>query len=161
MADSVKNDKNVVERFPYKILNDLAKKLKTAEDLLIQERKFYETKLAKILADNESNRYERAHSATVVNNVQTEVPCDASKDALVDEISKLKQEVAKLVHENNRYHLALSNCHCSTLDDAISDVPAESLESIRASTHTLVLSFAKLSFSSEVKLSPSFGVRFN
>ena len=97
-------DKNVVERFPYKILNDLANKLKTSEDLLIQERKFYEAKIAKILAENESNRYERAHSATVVNNVQTEVPCDASKDALVDEISKLKHEVAKLVHENNRYH---------------------------------------------------------
>ena len=35
----VENGVNVAEKFPYKILNDLAKKLKAAEDQLIQERK--------------------------------------------------------------------------------------------------------------------------
>ena len=52
----VNNDKNVAEKFPYKILNDLAKKLKAAEDQLILERKLYEAKIAEILAENESNR---------------------------------------------------------------------------------------------------------
>ena len=38
----VENGVNVAEKFPYKILNDLAKKLKAAEDQLILERKLYE-----------------------------------------------------------------------------------------------------------------------
>ena len=83
------NDVNVAEKFPYKILNDLAKKLKAAEDQLIQERKFYEAKIAKIVAKNETNRNECAQSASVSNEVKSEVPCDAFEDALVDDISKL------------------------------------------------------------------------
>jgi len=59
LVQNVKNDENVAQKFPYRILNDLAKKLKAAEDQLIQERKFYEAKIAKIRAENESTRYER------------------------------------------------------------------------------------------------------
>ena len=112
MADSgslvqntcVKNNEDIKTKFPYKILNDLATKLKAAEDQLIQERKFYETKITKILAENKSNRCECAQSAPVSDEVNSEVPHDAFKDALADEISKLKQEVSKLAYENNRYH---------------------------------------------------------
>jgi len=46
---------------------------------------------------------------------------DASKDALVDYISKLKHEVSTLVYENNRYHLAISNCTMCTSDDEFSN----------------------------------------
>ena len=135
MADSVKNYKNY-KRFPNKILNDLAKKLKTAEDLLIQERKFYEAKIVKMLAENESNRYERAHSATVFHGVKTEVPDDASRDALVDEISKLKQEVSKIVYENCRYHVSISYCTVCTSDDEFSDA---SLSDVSIKVSTLVI----------------------
>jgi len=122
LVQNVKNDENVAQKFPYRILNDLAKKLKAAEDQLIQERKFYEAKIAKIRAENESTRYERARSATVYNEVKSDVPRDdASKDALVDYISKLKHEVSTLVYENNRYHLAISNCTMCTSDDEFSN----------------------------------------
>ena len=129
----VKNDEDTKTKFPYKILNDLATKLKAAEDQLTQERKFFEMKITKILAENESNRCECTQSAPVSNKVKPEVLRDAFKDALFDEISKLKQEVSQLVYENNRYHLSISYCTVCTSDDEFSDASLSDV-SIKAST---------------------------
>ena len=46
-------------KFPYRILNDLAIKLKTAEDKLIQERMSYEAKIADMLEINSSREASR------------------------------------------------------------------------------------------------------
>ena len=129
----VKNDEDTKTKFPYKILNDLATKLKAAEDQLTQERKFFEMKITKILAENESNRCECTKSAPVSNKVKPEVLRDAFKDALFDEISKLNQEVSQLVYENNRYHLSISYCTVCTSDDEFSDASVSEV-SIKAST---------------------------
>ena len=96
MAPNVESDENVVKKFPYKILNDLAKKLKAAEEQIIEERKFYE-----------------------------------AKDI---EICQLKQTIADLAYENNRYHLALSYCTVCTSDDEFSDAYLSDEVSIKAST---------------------------
>ena len=95
----VKHENNEdVKKFPYKILNDMAKKLKAAEDEIIKKRKFYEAKIANMLDVIESN-------------------CDASKNNLNEEVGKLKQRFSDLTYENNRYHLAISNCtFCASRD---------------------------------------------
>ena len=81
----VKNDDEMaVKKFPYKILNDLAMKLKAAEDKIIQERKFYEAKITNMCNEIESNSR------------------DASKGILSDDVAKLKQRISDLVYENNR-----------------------------------------------------------
>ena len=49
------DDERPVKKFPYKILNDLAMKLKAAEDKIIQERKFYEAKITNMCNEIESN----------------------------------------------------------------------------------------------------------
>ena len=122
------------EKFPDKILNDLAKKLKATEDKIIQERNLHKAEIAIMMAEQESNRYERAQSDPVSIQVQTEVPRDASKDALVGDINKLKQEVSKLVYEKNRYHLSISYCTVRTSDDEFSNSSLSDEVSIKAST---------------------------
>ena len=115
--DYVKNNENV-EKFPYKILNDLATKLKAAEDKIIQDKKHYEAKIADLLDEIESSR-------------------DASKYMLNDDdpITKFKQRISDLVYENNRYHLAISNCTFCASDKPDSTDASTFLEaSIRAST---------------------------
>ena len=66
----VRNNANIAEKFPYKILNDLAKKLKAAED-----------KIAKMLAESEPS--EQAQPGNVCNQVEKEEPQDASEDARI------------------------------------------------------------------------------
>ena len=95
---NVNNDEteNVMKKFPYKALHDLAMKLKAAEGELVKQRKFYETKIA--------NMFE-------------------IKSSHDNDVAKLKQVISDLVYENNRYHLALSNCtFCSSDDPVNSDV---------------------------------------
>ena len=107
--------------FPYKIMNDLTAKVRAAEDQILQERKYFESKIAKIVEEYEEK-------------LQARVPIDANA-LLQDEVYKLRRTVADLVHSNNRYHLAVSNCtHCVS-EDAMTETSAESSdESIRAST---------------------------
>ena len=96
----VKKDENV-EKFPYRIFNDLTKKLKDAE-----------AAIANMLAEREALEY--------VKN---------------DEINNLKQRILELTYENNRYHLAISNCtFCAPDDSESSEVPSVSDASITAST---------------------------
>ena len=113
----VKHENNKdVKKFPYKILNDMAKKLKAAEDEIIKKRKFYEAKIANMLDVIESN-------------------CDASKNNLNEEVGKLKQMISDLTYENNRYHLAISNCtFCASSDKPDNFDASCSDVSIRAST---------------------------
>ena len=80
MAANVESDENAAKKFPYKILNDLAMKLKTAEDKIIEERKVYETKIANMLE------------------------IESSRDALKADVAKLNQRISDLVYENNSGH---------------------------------------------------------
>ena len=80
---NVKKEENV-EKFPYRIFNDLSKKLKVAEDAI-----------ATMQAEREA--------------------LDHVKDS---EINKLKQRILELTYENNRYHLAISNCTFCAVEDA-------------------------------------------
>ena len=54
--------------------------------------------------------------------------------ALQAQVKQLKKEVAELVFENNRYHLAISNCTFCASDDVTSDASLPLDSSIRAST---------------------------
>ena len=94
----------------------MAAKLKAAEDKIIQDKKHYEAKIADLLDEIESSR-------------------DASKDMLKDDdaITKFKQRISDLVYENNRYHLAISNCTFCASDAAdTSDASISFDASIRA-----------------------------
>ena len=85
---------------------------------IIQDKKHYEAKIADLLDEIESSR-------------------DASKDMLKedDAITKFKQRISDLVYENNRYHLAISNCTFCASDKPDSTDASTFLEaSIRAST---------------------------
>ena len=107
--------------FPYNILNDLSEKVRAAEAQIVQERKYFESKISKLVEEYEEK-------------LQLRGSIDANS-LLQDQVDKLRRTVADLVHSNNRYHLAVSNCtHCVS-DDAISETSTESFdESIRAST---------------------------
>ena len=160
---NAKNDENV-ERFPYRVLNDLSKKLKVAE-----------ATIANMLAERESNRSDQnlptlrdqsqqTWSPELVNRSQQTAPAtfvddsvqtpaipftnlsvktelideelgpDSSEVALQAENDELKKKVAELVFENNRYHLAITNCTFCASDDAeTSDVSSFDAPS-RAST---------------------------
>ena len=100
----VKKEENVVERFPYKILNDLAKKLKAAED-----------KIASMLSESDETQL-----GNVCNQAdQVAVPDETSKDVKDHIICSLKQ----------RYHLAISYCTvCASDAAAIFDVSSKSSE---------------------------------
>ena len=138
----VKKEENVAEKFPYKILNDLAKKMKVAED-----------KIASMLAENESHRCEQTKSDNVCNQVVKEEPQDASEDAKDNTIRSLKQRISELelTHENNRYHLAISNCTFCASDEP--DSPDASIYhevSIKASTPLPTLDPGPASLSSTI-----------
>ena len=98
----VQQDEDTEMKFPYRILNDLSKKLKVAE-----------ATIAKMLGEREARE-----------NVEN------------DQINNLKQKISELAYENNRYHLAISNCtFCVSDDDPDnSDVSSWSYASIMAST---------------------------
>ena len=51
-----------------------------------------------------------------------------------DGAGKLKQRISELTHENNRYHLAISDCTCCTSDAVTSNASVPLDTSIRAST---------------------------
>ena len=97
----VKKEENVVEKFPYRVLNDLSKKLKAAE-----------ATIASMLAEREA------------------LHCAKAKD---DEINILKQKISDLTYENNRYHLAISNCTFCASDDPDDSDASSSNASITAS----------------------------
>ena len=99
---------NVEKRFPYKIFNDLAMKLRAAENKIIEERKHYEAKIANMLE------------------------IELSRDALENDVAKLKQRISDLVYENNRYHLSISYCTVCATDAAGSEVYSTSDVSITA-----------------------------
>ena len=117
--------------FLYKVLNNVSAKSKAAD----VEMSKLQTQVNSVLSRDEC---QQTKPLVLVNRCQQTLPVsvqgEPADSLLLSEVNRLKRMVADLIYENNRYHLALSNCHCSTLDDAISDVPAESLESIRAST---------------------------
>ena len=117
--------------FLYKVLNNVSAKSKAAD----VEMSKLQTKVNSVLSRDEC---QQTKPLVLINRCQQTLPVsvqgEPADSLLLSEVNRLKRMVADLIYENNRYHLALSNCHCSTLDDAISDVPAESLESIRAST---------------------------
>ena len=113
---NVKKDVNV-EMFPYRILNDLSKKLKAAE-------------------------------AVIANGVAEREALACVKD---DEINNLKQRISKLTYENNRYHLAISNCTFCASDDADTCDAISSDASIRASAS---VSFTSSSPGPDPALSP-------
>ena len=117
--------------FLYNALNDVSAKLKAPEAEITK----LQTQANSVLS---RDKCQQTKPLVIVNRCEQTLPVsvqgEPADSLLLSEVNRLKRMVADLIYENNRYHLALSNCHCSTLDDAISDVPAESLESIRAST---------------------------
>ena len=53
--------------------------------------------------------------ATISNLLAEREALECVKD---DEVNKLKHKISELTHENNRYHLAISNCtFCASDDD--------------------------------------------
>ena len=120
---TVKNDENV-DKFPYRILNDLSKKLKVAE-----------ATIASLLAECESNRSNPKLLGDVGILAVKTVPYEALEDAKDDEIKYLKRRISELTYANNRYHLTISNCTFCVSDDAnTSDASTVTETSIRAST---------------------------
>ena len=85
----VQQDEDAEMKFPYRILNDLSKKLKVAE-----------ATIAKMLGEREARE-----------NVEN------------DKINNLKRKISELAYENNRYHLAISNCTFCVSDDDDPDDP--------------------------------------
>ena len=79
----VQQDDDAEMKFPYRILNDLSKKLKVAE-----------ATIAKMLGEREARE-----------NVENDL------------INNLKRKISELAYENNRYHLAISNCTFCASDD--------------------------------------------
>jgi len=120
----VESDENAIKKFPYRILNDLSMKLKSAED-----------KIATLLEERESHRQAVLSEST--NEVSTDDSIHgetaANVDALKEEVCQLQKKVAELVYMNNRYHLSISNCTVCTSDDDFSDASLTEV-SIQAST---------------------------
>ena len=118
--------------FPYKILNDMSAKLKAAEAEIAKLKDgCRETQVNSVPSRGECHQT-KPH----VNRCEQTLPVSVQREPAdsLSEVVRLKKMVADLIYENNRYHLALSYCHCFALDDAIIDT-SESMEvSIRAST---------------------------
>ena len=95
----LKKEENVAEKFPYRIFNDLSKKLKAAEATIL-----------KMLGERE-----------------------AREEVKNDEINNLKRKISELAYENNRYHLAISNCTFCASDDPDDSDASSSDASITAS----------------------------
>ena len=130
-----------IEKIPYRILNELSAKLKTAEAQLKSERKAYEETIKKMsndyaeLAAKVSNRSELLLSPFDMNHNQVfESDAMAADSKLQDEVDRLKRKVAELVNSNNRYQIALSNCYCLPSVDVMSDASDSIDESILTST---------------------------
>ena len=142
-----------VNKFPYRILNDLSTKWKAAEDKIIQDKKLYKAKIADMLDEIESSRdvskdalnndVAKTRGISVVDHAaQTENVCVKAVAnnaevvaALQAQVDQLKQDVAELVFQNNRYHLAVSNCTFCASDVADTSHASISFDvSIRAST---------------------------
>ena len=124
--------------FPYKILNGLSSKLKSAETFETEMKNFqvveeYEAKLRENSSQTPRDffaQYHQTSTPVVANRSEQTLPVsvlhqavqtESADSMLQNEVDRLKRMVADLVYENNRYHLALSNCHCLTLDDVISN----------------------------------------
>ena len=141
--------------FPYKILNNLASKLKSAEtlgetemkDFPILEVEEYEAKLRENSSQTPREffaQYHQTSTPVVANRSEQTLPVsvlhqavqtESADSMLQNEVDRLKRMVTDLVYENNRYHYKLSNCTCCLSDDAYHDVSIASFdESIRAST---------------------------
>ena len=135
MAVNVESDGNA-KKFPYRILNDLSTKLKSAEE-----------KIAALLEERESHRCDLKISCEVCNQAVVSESTDkvsttdrlhgegvANVDALKEEVCQLQKKVVELVYMNNRYHLLISNCTVCTSDDEFSDASLSDEVSIKAST---------------------------
>ena len=117
--------------FPYKILNGLSSKLKSAETLVETEMKNfqvveeYEAKMRESSSQTPrasaqyqetatpllANRSVQTLVAQAINQASQTEPIDENS-LLRDEVDRLRKVMAELVHENNRYHFRLSNCTC-------------------------------------------------
>ena len=122
MAVNVESDENA-KMFPYRILNDLSKQLKSAEE-----------KIAALLEERESRRCDLKISCGVCNQAVLSESIDevstahrlhgegvANVDALKEEVCQLQRKVAELIYMNNRYHLSISNCTVCTSEDKFPD----------------------------------------
>ena len=126
-VESAENNK----KFPYRILNDLSQKLKSAED-----------KIATLLDERKSPRYNLQMSCGACNQAllsestadRTHCEAFANVDALKEEVCLLQKKVAELVYMNNRYHISISNCTVCTSDDVFSNASLSDEEAIKAST---------------------------
>ena len=93
-----------------------------------------------IFVDNSNQTFANPSADLSVQTEQNDeepAPNSSEVAAIVDlqaEIAQLKQNVAELVFENNRYHLAISNCTYCASDDVTSDASISLDASIRAST---------------------------
>ena len=140
MAVNVESDGNA-KIFPYRILNDLSKKLKSAE-----------VKIAALLEERESHRCGPKISCEVCNQAVLSESTDevstadrlhgegvANVDAFNEEVCQLKKKVAELVYMNNRYHLSISNCTVCTSDDEFSDTSMSEVSTKASSPATTSL----------------------
>ena len=135
MAVNVESD-GKAKNFPYRILNDLSKKLKSAEEknsALLEERKSHRCG-PKISCEvcNQAVLSESTDEVPTADRLHGEGV--ANVDALNEEVSQLKKKVAELVYMNNRYHLSISNCTVCTSEDEFSDASLPDEVSIIAST---------------------------
>ena len=136
MAVNEENDGNT-KKFPYRMLNDLSKKLKSAEDKiasLLDERESHRNDLK--MSCNVCNHAvlsESTNEVSTVNGMHAEA-ATANADALKEEVCQLQKKVAELVYMNNRYHLSISNCTVCTSDDEFSDASLPDEVPIIAST---------------------------
>ena len=93
-----------------------------------------------IFVDNSNQTFANPSADLSVQTEQNDeepAPNSSEVAAIVDlqaEITQLKQNVAELVFENNRYHLAISNCTFCAADDVDTSDALSSDVSIRAST---------------------------
>ena len=136
MAVNVESDGSA-KKFPYRILNDMSQKLKSAED-----------KIATLLDERESHRNDLEMSCIVCKQAVLSESTDdvstadrihgeaasANIDALKEEVCQLQKKVAELVYMNNRYHLSISNCTVCTSDDDFTNASLSDEEAIKAST---------------------------
>lgn len=144
-SGNVVKDGNVQKIFPYKILNDLSSKLRSAEAQIVRDKQFYEAKIAeyevKLEDYTRQNHLASSDGCEQVslqsNRSEHAMPTDSiddSKNGLNLVIKQLRQQVANLVYENNRYHLQLSNCQFCTSDTSFTEDSTTLDESISVST---------------------------
>ena len=122
--------------FLYNALNDVSAKLKAPEAEITK----LQTQANSVLS---RDKCQQTKPLVIVNRCEQTLPVSVQGEPavsmLLSEVDRLKRMVADLIYENNRYHLAISNCHCFSLDDEILGLDtSESLDvSIPASTTSL------------------------